>query len=245
MTTKPFEIKDDAYTCIKCGMISYNPRDIENRYCGNCKQFEDVMLFDMTCPRCRLNSSKRKQQIYMVSGELGEYIFDVAKARRILREKPHPIFHVMPDLIEKMLVVNVEHTPEHIDHVNPHNPGIIAQRLGGWALIDGNHRARRCLRDAKPFYVQALDFEESNQCMLAQPVSFTPELVARELAGILKNNHNVGLLSVTLQFTEGESPVDGEKAIRSHLTSEDNARLEILFEPQKKSVQNSWIKLGR
>jgi ribosomal protein L37E len=25
--------------CLKCGMKSYNPNDIENKYCGNCHEF--------------------------------------------------------------------------------------------------------------------------------------------------------------------------------------------------------------
>lgn len=29
--------------CPKCGMVSYNPNDILERYCGNCHQFHDQM----------------------------------------------------------------------------------------------------------------------------------------------------------------------------------------------------------
>jgi len=30
-----------AISCGRCGMTSYNPHDVENRYCGNCKVFHD------------------------------------------------------------------------------------------------------------------------------------------------------------------------------------------------------------
>jgi RNase P subunit RPR2 len=29
----------DSFTCPKCGMTSYHPDDIKNRYCGNCHEF--------------------------------------------------------------------------------------------------------------------------------------------------------------------------------------------------------------
>lgn len=30
--------------CPKCGMVSHNPNDVENRYCGNCHAFHDDLL---------------------------------------------------------------------------------------------------------------------------------------------------------------------------------------------------------
>ena len=32
-----------SITCPKCGMTSHNPNDIENMYCGNCRQFHCEM----------------------------------------------------------------------------------------------------------------------------------------------------------------------------------------------------------
>jgi hypothetical protein len=29
----------DAIRCLVCGMVSHNPNDISNRYCGNCRAF--------------------------------------------------------------------------------------------------------------------------------------------------------------------------------------------------------------
>ncbi len=48
LANKPF---DDLFatkpqpsiTCPRCGMTSYNPNDIEQRYCGNCHMFHADM----------------------------------------------------------------------------------------------------------------------------------------------------------------------------------------------------------
>ncbi len=31
--------KDTAIFCLKCGMVSHNPNDVDQRYCGNCHEF--------------------------------------------------------------------------------------------------------------------------------------------------------------------------------------------------------------
>lgn len=38
MTKKP-----DSITCPKCGKTSYHPKDISERYCGNCHEYHDQM----------------------------------------------------------------------------------------------------------------------------------------------------------------------------------------------------------
>jgi len=35
-----------SITCPQCGLTSYNPHDIVNRYCGNCHAFHDDMAGD-------------------------------------------------------------------------------------------------------------------------------------------------------------------------------------------------------
>jgi stress-induced morphogen len=184
----------------------------------------------MTCPRCVLNATGHAQ-VYMVKGELGLYVFDVEHARRIVADGGHFEFEVEPSLIELMLAVNEEHTPEHIDHVDPTRPGIIAQRFGGYTLIDGNHRARRCLRDQLRFRVHALTLHESMECLILQQQNkFTAPLVARELRGMLKNNPECEMLEVTL--TSDEAQDASESAIRDHLTPEENARVTITIEQE-------------
>jgi ribosomal protein S27AE len=34
-------IANDAIRCRRCGMTSYNPNDISQRYCGRCHQFHE------------------------------------------------------------------------------------------------------------------------------------------------------------------------------------------------------------
>jgi hypothetical protein len=47
----------DAITCPRCGMTSWNPNDVRERYCGNCHAYHDDMpsaepglLADVTPP---------------------------------------------------------------------------------------------------------------------------------------------------------------------------------------------------
>jgi hypothetical protein len=168
-----------------------------------------------------------------VAGALGEYVFDVELARQIVKNTPNrPTGVVPPEILTKMLEVNEDHVPEHIDHVNPRIPGIAGQRLGGIALIDGNHRARRCLRDGLPFHVYLLDLTESMQCLIhSDPVDFTPEMMAKEIRGMLKNNQQCEMLTTELTLSEGEDPIQSEAELRAHLTPEENARWTITFRP--------------
>ena len=34
-------MSEPSIACPKCGMVSYNPNDVEQRYCGNCHAFHD------------------------------------------------------------------------------------------------------------------------------------------------------------------------------------------------------------
>jgi len=36
-------MSEQSITCPKCGMVSYNQNDVENKYCGNCHQFHSDM----------------------------------------------------------------------------------------------------------------------------------------------------------------------------------------------------------
>ncbi len=39
-----YEISEDGKSikCLICGLTSYNPNDVENRYCANCNVFHDL-----------------------------------------------------------------------------------------------------------------------------------------------------------------------------------------------------------
>lgn len=46
---RPKQRKEDfpSITCPRCGWTSYNPGDIEHRYCGHCNNFHDQMSLDV------------------------------------------------------------------------------------------------------------------------------------------------------------------------------------------------------
>lgn len=39
-----------SYLCRYCGRTSHYYADVQNRYCGNCHQFEDDRLHCLLCP---------------------------------------------------------------------------------------------------------------------------------------------------------------------------------------------------
>jgi predicted RNA-binding Zn-ribbon protein involved in translation (DUF1610 family) len=41
-----------AYTCPRCGMVSHNLKDAENRYCGACHRFEEDDAIEFDCCDC-------------------------------------------------------------------------------------------------------------------------------------------------------------------------------------------------
>lgn len=66
----------------------------------------------------------------------------------------------------------------HLDHVDPNIPGLMAhvwlrsiegEIARGHVLIDGHHRAARCLRDHRPFFVVVLNEDESDSILLKSP----------------------------------------------------------------------------
>jgi hypothetical protein len=68
--------------------------------------------------------------------------------------------------------------PQHVNHVSVKYPGIIAHvyyplpdgtEAHGHVLIDGNHRAARCIKLGKPFFAYVLSPAESRRILLARP----------------------------------------------------------------------------
>ncbi|NQV25508.1 MAG: hypothetical protein HQ518_14205 [Rhodopirellula sp.] len=94
--------------------------------------------------------------------------FDVDLAREIVGDGREPIELDHDDVVYSVDICRIY--PEHVDHVNPKYPGIIAHIwypepdgnvLHGHVVIDGHHRAARCLRDELPYHVHILSEEES------------------------------------------------------------------------------------
>lgn len=121
------------------------------------------------CPHCRGGSETFR---YMKN----IYRFDVDKARQLTGDGRQPV-ELEPDDVE-FSVDNSRIYPQHVKHVNPDFPGIIAHIwypeadgniLHGHVLIDGHHRAARCLQLGRPFMVHLLTEEESREVLLDGP----------------------------------------------------------------------------
>ena len=121
------------------------------------------------CPHCRGGSESFR---YMKN----IYRFDIDKARKLTSDGREPV-ELEPDDV-RFSVDNSRIYPQHVKHVNPEYPGIIAHIwypepdgnvLHGHVLIDGHHRAARCLELDRPYFVHLLSEEESRAVLLDGP----------------------------------------------------------------------------
>jgi hypothetical protein len=124
------------------------------------------------CPHCLRKDGTEVYRYHLGDG----YEFDVEEARRLVGDGRGPV-EVEPESVQKC----VEYSrifESHLDHVNPSAPGLIAhiwyvtedgETIHGHLLIDGNHRAARCLRDGLPFFAHVLTEAESRAVLLHQP----------------------------------------------------------------------------
>lgn len=121
------------------------------------------------CPHCRGGA-----QTYGFLHRL--YKFDVDRAREIVLDGREAL-ELEPDDV-RFSVEGCRIHPQHLDHVDPKYPGIIAHYwypmpdgtvAQGHVLIDGNHRAARCLRDGLPYFVHILSEAESREVTLRAP----------------------------------------------------------------------------
>jgi hypothetical protein len=121
------------------------------------------------CKRCRPLGEE-----YFTYWDL--YRFDVCRARELVADGRDAV-EVDDDSVRYCVDTNRIHK-HHVAHVDPKFPGIIAHVFftnpdGGTAqghvLIDGNHRAARCLREKRPFFAYVLTEEESKAILLWSP----------------------------------------------------------------------------
>jgi len=106
-----------------------------------------------------------------------KYLFDVDHARRLVADGRESVELDEDDV--KFSVETSEINHAHLPHVNTKYPGIIAhiwyqteagEMIHGHLLIDGHHRAARCLQLGIPFNVCLLSEEESEAILLKSPV---------------------------------------------------------------------------
>jgi hypothetical protein len=122
------------------------------------------------CPRCRV----RGPEFYHYLNH--SYEFDVDVARALAADGREPV-EVDPDSLRASVRLSKVYK-QHIDHVDLSCPGIIAfvwfttddgETFRGHLLIDGNHRAARCLRDDRAFFAYVLTEDESRQILVKCP----------------------------------------------------------------------------
>jgi hypothetical protein len=116
----------------------------------------------------------KEEEIFYLFGYC--WVFNVNLANELVRDGREPV-----ELEEESVRYCVDTTDlikEHVGHVNPDRPGIIAhvtyttadgEVIHGHALIDGNHRAARCLELSRPFFVYLLSEEESERIVVRRP----------------------------------------------------------------------------
>jgi hypothetical protein len=123
------------------------------------------------CPHCRPGSESFR---YFN----GAYKFDVDLARKIVSDGRESV-ELEPDDVKYSVDMSRIY-PQHLPHVDTKFPGIIAHVWGpdgdgkwlhGHLLIDGHHRAARCLQLGIPYRVYLLTKQESEQVVLHGPVS--------------------------------------------------------------------------
>ncbi len=104
------------------------------------------------------------------------YRFDINKAREIISDGRESV-ELEPDDV-RFSVDTSRIYEEHLPHVDTKYPGIIAhiwyptpegEVLHGHVLVDGHHRAARCLQLGIPFFVHLLSEQESRDVLLQGP----------------------------------------------------------------------------
>jgi hypothetical protein len=129
------------------------------------------------CPRC---CGGREVYIYWKN----QYEFDVDRARDFVKDGRKPV--EVEDESVATAVDRSDIVKAHIDHVNPAIPGIISylyyrtesgEQITAQMLIDGHHRAARCLRDRLPFFAYLLSEEESRSIIVRSPDKPGPSLL--------------------------------------------------------------------
>jgi len=116
------------------------------------------------------------------------YKFDVDMAWEFIDDTCEPV-----EVDEESVRVSVDRSivdEEHLTHVDTQYPGLIAHVqfhdegdvVKGHLLIDGNHRAARCLREQKPFYAYVLTEEQSAAIVVRAPYLNPGPAAARQWA---------------------------------------------------------------
>jgi hypothetical protein len=130
------------------------------------------MQTPLTNPSCSCGHRGREKYSYLH----GLYVYDVDRAKEIVRDGRAAV--PIAEESVRQCVEEAHLNDVHLGHVEPTMPGIIAiftchteddELLRTHLLIDGHHRAARCLQLGQPFQAYLLSEEESAAILLQKP----------------------------------------------------------------------------
>lgn len=128
----------------------------------------------MRVDRPENRSGEYKEEIYYYLH--WSYVFNVQQANQIVDDGREPV--EVDEESVRYAVETSDLTAEHVALVDLDRPGIIAhvsyttnegETIKGHLLIDGNHRAARCLKLGRPFFAYVLTEEESEMILVRRP----------------------------------------------------------------------------
>jgi hypothetical protein len=161
-------------------------------------------------------------EVYELKGPGGSSLFDVEKAKQIVSDGRRPEL-LPPEALAPLLAAS-HYEEAHLPHVDLDSPGILGQRFTGPFLLDGVHRAVRCLRQGRGFHAFVLTPEETLSCLVLQDLwGSNVGVVVRELRQLLADHPDAAYLEVKL-----DSGPEALEQIRKLLTPEENARIRIV-----------------
>jgi hypothetical protein len=123
---------------------------------------------------CPCAAGPRGPETYAYLNRL--YVYDVDRANEIVRDGRAAA--AISEESVRQCVDEAQIHPEHVGHVDPALPGIVAlfscltedgEFLRTHVLIDGHHRAARCLQLGREFHAYLLSEAESEQILLRKP----------------------------------------------------------------------------
>jgi len=171
------------------------------------------------CSICEGRKKAGTTEVYVISEGSDRYFFNVDKAKKMVADG-RPAIELAARTIGEMLKVN-HYDARHLKHVDLSRPGILLQRFGGLILLDGIHRAARCLEERRKFYVHVLTYRESLACLVRQDIaSHDPPAIAEKLRKVLERDVEAGTLEAEI-----ECSAEVLKEVRQLLTTEENKRL--------------------
>ena len=161
-------------------------------------------------------------EVYELKGEGGSSVFDVEKAKQIAAAGRRPVL-VPADALAPFLEAS-HYEEAHLPHVGPGSPGILGQRFSGLFILDGVHRAARCLHERRDFHAYVLTQQETLSCLVLQDLwESNVGMVVRELRQLLQDHPDMAYVEVKL-----DSGPEALEQIRNLLTPEENARIRII-----------------